>query len=68
MRIIAGPCQHESLDQSTEIAHECKRVCDKYGIDYYFKIYDDTNITLKEKENFKKEFIDLLKIFSILYI
>ena len=33
MRIIAGPCQHEGLAQSAEIARECKRVCDKYGIE-----------------------------------
>ena len=46
MRIIAGPCQHESLGQSAEIAQECKRVCDKYGIDYYFKAsYDKANRT-----------------------
>ena len=46
MRIIAGPCQHESLPQSLEIAKECKRVCDKYGIDYYFKAsYDKANRT-----------------------
>ncbi len=46
MRIIAGPCQHESLPQSLEIAQECKRVCDKYGIDYYFKAsYDKANRT-----------------------
>ena len=44
MRIIAGPCQHESYAQSLEIATECKRVCDKYGIDYYFKAsYDKAN-------------------------
>ena len=44
MRIIAGPCQHESLQQSLEIAKECKRVCDKYDIDYYFKAsYDKAN-------------------------
>ena len=44
MRIIAGPCQHEGLAQSTEIAQECKRVCDKYGIEYYFKAsYDKAN-------------------------
>lgn len=44
MRIIAGPCQHESLGQSAEIAKECQRVCDKYGIDYYFKAsYDKAN-------------------------
>jgi len=44
MRIIAGPCQHESLAQSAEIAKECKRVCDKYNIEYYFKAsYDKAN-------------------------
>ena len=46
MKIIAGPCQHESLGQSSEIATECKRVCDKYGIDYYFKAsFDKANRT-----------------------
>ena len=46
MRIIAGPCQHETLAQSAEIVRECKRVCDKYGIDYYFKAsYDKANRT-----------------------
>lgn len=44
MRIIAGPCQHEGLAQSAEIAKECKRVCDMYGIDYYFKAsFDKAN-------------------------
>ena len=46
MRIIAGPCQHESLEQSLEIAKECKRVCDKLGIEYYFKAsFDKANRT-----------------------
>ena len=46
MRIIAGPCQHETLEQSLEIATECKRVCDRLGIDYYFKAsYDKANRT-----------------------
>jgi len=46
MRIIAGPCQHESLAQSAAIAKECKRVCELYGIDYYFKAsYDKANRT-----------------------
>jgi 2-dehydro-3-deoxyphosphooctonate aldolase (KDO 8-P synthase) len=46
LRIIAGPCQHETLAQSAEIVRECKRVCDKYGIDYYFKAsYDKANRT-----------------------
>ena len=46
MRIIAGPCQHESLEHSINIASECKRVCDKYGIEYYFKAsFDKANRT-----------------------
>jgi len=46
MRIIAGPCQHESLEQSLIIAKECKRVCDKHNIDYIFKAsYDKANRT-----------------------
>jgi len=46
MRIIAGPCQHESIEQSLEIAKECKRVCDKLGIEYYFKAsFDKANRT-----------------------
>ena len=46
MRIIAGPCQHETLEQSLEIAKECKRVCDKHDIEYYFKAsYDKANRT-----------------------
>ena len=46
MKIIAGPCQHETLAQSAEIARECKRVCDKHGIEYYFKAsYDKANRT-----------------------
>ena len=44
MRIIAGPCQHETLEQSLEIARECKRVCDKHNIEYYFKAsFDKAN-------------------------
>jgi len=51
MRIIAGPCQHETLEQSLQIAHECKRVCDKYGIEYYFKAsYDKANRTSANSE------------------
>lgn len=46
MKIIAGPCQHESYEQSYEIAAECKRVCEKYGLDYYFKAsFDKANRT-----------------------
>jgi 2-dehydro-3-deoxyphosphooctonate aldolase (KDO 8-P synthase) len=46
MRIIAGPCQHESLEHSLNIAETCARACAKYGIDYYFKAsYDKANRT-----------------------
>jgi len=46
MRIIAGPCQHENLEHSLKIAKHCKKVCDKYNIDYYFKAsYDKANRT-----------------------
>lgn len=45
-RIIAGPCQHESYDQSMEIAEHCRIVCNKYDIDYYFKAsFDKANRT-----------------------
>jgi 2-dehydro-3-deoxyphosphooctonate aldolase (KDO 8-P synthase) len=44
VRIIAGPCQHESLNQSIEIAKECSRVCKKHKVDYVFKAsYDKAN-------------------------
>lgn len=46
MRIIAGPCQHETLEQSIEIAETCARVCGKHGIEYYYKAsYDKANRT-----------------------
>ena len=44
MRIIAGPCQHESLEHSTMIANECQRICGKYGFNYFFKAsFDKAN-------------------------
>ena len=46
MRIIAGPCQHETLAQSSEIAKHCRDVCEKYDIEYYFKAsFDKANRT-----------------------
>ena len=46
MKIIAGPCQHESLNNSIEIAKACKAVCDRFGIEYYFKAsFDKANRT-----------------------
>ena len=44
MKIIAGPCQHETLFKSLEIAEHCQEICDKYNIEYYFKAsYDKAN-------------------------
>ena len=44
MRIIAGPCQHESLEQSLEIASQCSRIASKYGFEYIFKAsFDKAN-------------------------
>ena len=44
IRIIAGPCQHESLEHSLEIAQHCADVCSKYGAEYIFKAsYDKAN-------------------------
>ncbi len=46
MRIIAGPCQHESYKQSLEIAKHCSDICKKYGAEYIFKAsFDKANRT-----------------------
>jgi len=46
MRIIAGPCQHESLEHSLTIAETCARICGKYNIEYIYKAsYDKANRT-----------------------
>lgn len=68
MRIIAGPCQHENLEQSLEIAHHCQEACNKYGFDYYFKAsYDKANRTSIDGkrgvgfENTMRDFEDMKK-------
>jgi len=44
LRIIAGPCVHENLELSKQIAEHCQNICDKYNIDYYFKAsFDKAN-------------------------
>ena len=44
MRIIAGPCQHETLEQSLETAKHCAEVCNKHNIEYIFKAsFDKAN-------------------------
>ena len=65
-KIIAGPCQHESLEQSLEIARHCADICSKYGADYIFKAsYDKANrSSIKGErgvglESTMKDFLDL---------
>lgn len=44
MKIIAGPCQLE--EDSIEVARFCKRICERYGFEYYFKAsFDKANRT-----------------------
>ena len=66
MRIIAGPCQHETYEQSIAIAEHCKHVCDKYDMDYFFKAsYDKANRTSVEGQRgvgLEQTIKDFLKI------
>ena len=51
MRIIAGPCQHESYAHSLKIATECKRVCEHHGFEYIFKAsFDKANRSYRNSE------------------
>ena len=46
MRLIAGPCQHESFDQSLKIAKSLYFVCQDLDIDFIFKAsFDKANRT-----------------------
>lgn len=46
IKIIAGPCQHESFSQSLQIARHCKDVCEALDFEYIFKAsYDKANRT-----------------------
>lgn len=62
MKIIAGPCQHESYQQSLEIAEHCSNICNAYGIDYYFKASFDkanrTSINSKRGQGLKETMND----------
>lgn len=71
MIVIAGPCQHESYEQSLEIAQECQRVCHEYGIQYYFKAsFDKANRTsINGKRGvgidfFKQDMLEMKKAIS----
>lgn len=71
MRIIAGPCQHESLEQSLEIASHCKKVCDDHGIDYYFKASFDkanrTSVNGKRGLGLQPTFSDFVEIKHLIH-
>lgn len=66
MKIIAGPCQHESFEHSLFIAEHCSMICEKYGMDYYFKAsYDKANrskITSKRGAGLKNTMLDFAKM------
>jgi len=48
VRIIAGPCQHESIYETSEIASHCRRVCEELGVEYIFKAsFDKANRSSK---------------------
>ena len=50
MKLIAGPCQHESIGKSGEIADHLFDLCKKYEIEYYFKAsFDKANRTSDNK-------------------
>ena len=51
MKIIAGPCQHESYQQSLRIAEHCANICKQHNVDYIFKAsYDKANRSHIESE------------------
>ena len=66
MKIIAGPCQHESLEQSLEIANHCSDICKKYGVEYIFKAsFDKANRTSssgKRGLGLRPTFIDFVEM------
>jgi len=78
IKIIAGPCQHESLEHSMMIAQHCSEVCEKHGVEYIFKAsFDKANRThadskrgigidetLDDFDDMKAEFYGRLKILT----
>ena len=68
MRIIAGPCQHENLAQSLEIANHCSDICKKYEVEYIFKAsFDKANRTSsngKRGLGLRPTFVDFVEMKS----
>ncbi|SVC70280.1 uncharacterized protein METZ01_LOCUS323134 [marine metagenome] len=43
-KVIAGPCQHESLEHSLKVIEYCKSTAFNQEFDYYFKTsFDKAN-------------------------
>tara|TARA_B100000497_G_C7686977_1_gene416587 strand:+ start:274 stop:987 length:714 start_codon:yes stop_codon:yes gene_type:complete len=66
MTIIAGPCQHENLKDSLDIADFCHMTCQDLGINYIFKAsFDKANRTYIDSprglgiEQCKKDFAEI---------
>lgn len=72
MKIIAGPCQHETFEESLKIAQLCSQVCEKYGIEYFFKASFDkanrTSVNGKRGVGIDSTMIDFIKLKSLLSI
>lgn len=65
MKIIAGPCLHESFEQSIEIADHCRDICQKYGFEYFFKAsFDKANRTSSSSVRSVVDFDDFLEDFQ----
>jgi len=66
MRLICGPCQHESFDHSLMIAKHCGEVAKQYGFEYIFKAsYDKANRSsdgTKRGQGLIKTMNDFLKL------
>ncbi len=46
LKIIAGPCVLDDLNDAVLIARDCRRVCDEFGMEYWFKAsFDKANRT-----------------------
>lgn len=49
--VVAGPCSHESLDASLDIAARLREACDRLGLGYVFKAsFDKANRTSANSE------------------
>ena len=63
IRIIAGPCQHESYEKSFDICKQLYYMCKDFNIDFVFKEIYSMNKYIKKEEiknrNLKLTFYEL---------